>query len=70
MASILSSNNLTPNYFPKQKLPLSRKGDKYFQECIDAGVQLSGWQTADTIRSKKAVMKSNYDLINNKISNE
>ena len=70
MASILSSNNLTPNYFPKQKVSTAQKTTTYFQECIDSGVQLSGWQSSNTVRSKKAVMRGNYDLINNKISNE
>lgn len=67
MASILSTNNLAPNYFPKQKVSTAKKTDKFFKENIDAGVQLSGWQTGSTLRTKKGEMKRNYELMSNKV---
>ena len=70
MANVLSTNNLSPNYFPTQKKTIGQKTKEFFKDCIDAGDQLSGWRSNNTIRTKKAAMKSNYDLINNKVSPE
>jgi len=70
MANILSTQNLSPNYFPAQKKTLGQKTQKFFKDCVDAGDQLSGWRSNRTVRTKKAMMKSNYDLMNNKVSPE
>lgn len=56
--------------FPHQKRPDSQKGDKFYKECIDAGVSIINSEVGNGIRASKKNMLVNYDLISNKIHDD
>jgi hypothetical protein len=60
--------------FPAQKVRDSQKKEKFFKECIDAGISISefGSQSlqSNSLRSSKKNKIINYNLLNNIVSKE
>lgn len=62
------------NYFPYQKRSESQKSDKYYKDCIDAGISLINWHN-DTLNrtSTRPTFKNkiiNYNLYNDVVDEE
>lgn len=54
------------SHFPPQKLPSSKKGDKWYKECIEAAEQMS-FLNDNRIRQSWQNKRANYDLANDKL---
>lgn len=63
------NQGLSPTAFPHQKRTKNQKTEKFFKECIDAGIGISGWEgkssTVKSVRSSRKNKIINYNLLNN-----
>ena len=61
--------SFSPTSFPHQKRTDNQKNKKFFKDCIDAGVGISGWEggrsKSSTVRSSRKNKLINYNLLNN-----
>lgn len=61
----------SPGNFPYQKRPDTQKTDKFFKECVEAGINLVNWNhnvtTSKTVRPSRENKLVNYRLYNGDI---
>jgi len=61
----------SPTAFPHQKRSTHNKTKKFFQDCVDAGIGITGWEgktgRGSSVRSTRRNKLINYNLLNNKV---
>jgi len=61
----------SPTAFPHQKRSTAKKTEKFFKDCIDAGIGITGWEgktgKGSSVRSSRRNKLVNYNLLNNKV---
>lgn len=59
----------SPTAFPHQKRSTKDKTEKYFKDCVDAGIGITGWEgktgSGSSVRSTRKNKLVNYNLLNN-----
>ena len=68
---LLSLSGDAPSHFPYQKRSDKEKTDKFFKECIEAGINIVNWNhnfsSSKTVRPSRETKVTNYKLYNGDI---
>jgi hypothetical protein len=74
MSDIILNLGENPGNFPYQKRPDKKKTEKFFKECVEAGIHLVNWNhnvtTSKTVRPSRQNKLINYKLYNGDIDAE
>lgn len=61
---MITTFSTTPQIFPSQKKTDAQKTEKFYKECVDAGVDLVNWELSSGMRKTKSEMVTLYNIIN------
>ena len=68
---LLTLSGDAPSHFPYQKRPDTKKTDKFFKECIEAGINIVNWNhnfsASKTVRPSRENKIANYKIYNGDI---